>query len=172
MIYYIRHGQTNYNKRRIIQGHINSNLNQTGIDQANKIAEDLKNIKLDYIFCSPLKRTFQTATIVNKYHNNKILLDPRLKEQYLGILQGRKSIGLNFDEVYNNYLEYGCENRKMVYNRVIDFINDLKKYDGKNILIVSHNGIYDYFDLIMKNKTLKDFYHISLKQGEIIKYAN
>ena len=61
-IYIIRHGQTDYNKRRIIQGRgVNSHLNEKGRQQATAFYEAYKHIKFDEIFTSSLIRTQQTV---------------------------------------------------------------------------------------------------------------
>ena len=68
MIYLVRHGQTNDNKNHIIQG--NKSLNRTGRKQVKETAFSLKDIKFDVCFCSPLKRTKQTAKALLKFHRN------------------------------------------------------------------------------------------------------
>lgn len=51
-----------------------------------------KDTKFDIIFCSPLMRTIQTANIINKFHNVKIVKDERLIEIDQGIFTGYKNI--------------------------------------------------------------------------------
>ncbi|RZK48671.1 MAG: histidine phosphatase family protein [Pedobacter sp.] len=69
-IYIIRHGETDLNKRGIVQGRgIDSDLNQTGINQANAFYNTYKHIKFDHIYVSNLKRTQQT---VQKFIDNGI----------------------------------------------------------------------------------------------------
>jgi broad specificity phosphatase PhoE len=91
MIYFIRHGETKYNTVHRIQGQLDIPLNSTGLAQAELMAEKLKDVKIDKIYCSPLRRTKQTATIINKYHNLDIIYDDRLKEFYAGKRQGTKA---------------------------------------------------------------------------------
>ena len=69
MILFVRHGQTDCNINGIIQGHLDAPLNQTGIEQAEKTAEELKNTSIDIIYSSPLIRAKKTAEIINKYHS-------------------------------------------------------------------------------------------------------
>ena len=74
-LYIARHGQTNYNE----QGLCNSDpavdvyITENGVKQAENLAEKLKNVQIGQMFVSELKRTKQTAEIVNKHHgyNNK-----------------------------------------------------------------------------------------------------
>ena len=65
----MRHGQTNWNINKILQGQTNIDLNETGINQAKAKIEEIKNLDINLIFCSPLNRAAQTAKIVS---NRKI----------------------------------------------------------------------------------------------------
>ena len=89
MIYFIRHGETEYNRDFRFQGHLDNPLSDVGINQAKTACENSKNYKFDKIYCSPLIRARQTADIINSYHNLEIIEDDRLKEIYMGSLQGR-----------------------------------------------------------------------------------
>ena len=59
MIYFVRHGQTDWNKIGRIQGHTDIPLNKLGEEQALIVKEKLKEIKFDKVFSSPLKRALQ-----------------------------------------------------------------------------------------------------------------
>ena len=65
-----RHGETIENAKRICQGHLGGNLSKKGKLQAKKLAERLKNEKLDVIYSSDLKRTKDTTKEIKKYHRN------------------------------------------------------------------------------------------------------
>ena len=67
-IYIIRHGLTVWNKQKRTQGRVNNKLAKEGKEELEKIAQKLKNINFDYIFCSPLLRAVQSANIINFYH--------------------------------------------------------------------------------------------------------
>ena len=88
MIYIVRHGETNYNVEGRYAGRIDVPLNDNGIKQAYLIKEKLKDIKFDKVFSSPLKRAYETATIIcgDKYN---IIKDDRLIERSNGELEGR-----------------------------------------------------------------------------------
>ena len=80
MIYFIRHGETDYNKDKRFQGHLNIPLNQKGIVQAKIALDCSKSLRIDKIYCSPLKRAVETAKIINSFHNAQIIKDDRIKE--------------------------------------------------------------------------------------------
>lgn len=87
-IFLCRHGQTEYNKLQLIQGRgIDSALNQLGIHQANCLANRLKNVPLDAIYCSTLSRAIQTAHFVSMHHS-VAKRDARWDEMSFGKLEG------------------------------------------------------------------------------------
>src|ERR1035437_9048162 len=85
-IYLARHGLTNYNELGLCNADpsVDVHLSQTGLKQANDLAEALKGAKFDQIFISELKRTGQTANIINKFHDDPIKVDPRLNDNLTG----------------------------------------------------------------------------------------
>src|SRR5690606_7249136 len=62
----IRHGETEYNRQRLVQGRMDNILNETGKNQAKKTGELLKSLNdtFDVLGASPLKRAYETAEIV------------------------------------------------------------------------------------------------------------
>ncbi|MGN1208302.1 MAG: histidine phosphatase family protein, partial [Christensenellales bacterium] len=79
-LFVMRHGTTIWNEKGITQGRSQNRLSKTGIELAKERAKEYANTKFDVIVCSPLMRTVQTANIMNKFHNVKILKDERLLE--------------------------------------------------------------------------------------------
>jgi len=63
----VRHGETIDNKKRLVQGHRQGELSDVGKEQAKKVAERLKDEKIDYIFSSDLRRAADTAKVIAKY---------------------------------------------------------------------------------------------------------
>lgn len=143
-IYFVRHGQTDYNLNEIIQGAIDIELNETGIKQAYEAKEKLKNIQFDRIYSSPLKRARKTAEIISENNNVKVEVDDRLKEISFGINDGNKYGSYDYIGFwnYNNpHLYPGAENVRDFVKRVGEFLDTLKDVDAENILLVSHGGV-------------------------------
>ena len=74
-IYLVRHGQTDWNYQKKIQGQQDVDINEQGIRQAEKLAEILKNVPFEYAVCSPLTRAHHTAEILLKYHSVPLSYD-------------------------------------------------------------------------------------------------
>lgn len=171
----VRHGQTDFNLERKLQGITDNKLNDTGKEQALITKEKLKNEKIDLIICSPLIRAKQTANIINEEKKLDIIYDDRLIERNFGEFEGEYIKNYNVDEFwsYNTNKKYiKAENVRDFLNRVYNLLDEIKeKYKGKNILLVAHAGISVavkcYFDGIPKNDKLVE---IRLKNCEFAKY--
>ena len=144
MIYFVRHGETDYNKEARLQGHRNIPLNKTGLNQAKQAQENSKDLQIDEIYSSPLSRAKKTAEIINKHHKVKITYDDRLKEIYMGKLQGACIKDLSEEEKqlsHSNPETFGGESIQEFCARVESFFKEIEN-TNKNILIVSHGGVY------------------------------
>lgn len=80
MIYLIRHGETDWNVERKIQGQTDIPLNSNGKQQAEEAANEIANLKIDRIISSDLSRAKETAEIINKKVGAKITFDKRIRE--------------------------------------------------------------------------------------------
>lgn len=72
-IFIVRHGQTDLNLKKKIQGRVDSPLNESGKKQARETREKLLNVNIDLIICSPLLRTKETSNLINKDRNIPII---------------------------------------------------------------------------------------------------
>ena len=84
----VRHGETLWNKENKIQGITDIGLNERGIEQAEKLAYSLQKEELDAIITSPLRRAYDTAQAIGKYHNISIKVEEDLQELNAGELEG------------------------------------------------------------------------------------
>lgn len=145
-IYLVRHGQTDNNKKHIIQGAIEAKLNENGINQALKLKQKIDKLDIDILIVSPLIRTKETANIITNNRNINIIYDERIIERYAGELEGKSDKYYDstkaWDYQLNTDLGYKIEKIKDLLKRTKDFLDDLKiKYNDKSILIVSHEAV-------------------------------
>ena len=147
-IYLIRHGTTDNNKNGIFQGTIDSELGRQGIEQAECLGERLRDVRLDAIYTSPLKRARQTAEAIGKYHNLIPIEDKRLMEINGGELEGyssERNTRLYPEQMY--YLDArpslfqapGGESSRELYDRMVEGIGSIaKRHSGGNLAVISH----------------------------------
>lgn len=170
-IYIVRHGQVPHNA--IGQYNISDeDLTPLGIKQACELKEKIKDIPFDIIISSPLKRARHTAEIINVNHN-KIIYDNRISERSCGDLSGKPLTVTNRDEYWNYHttIQYGTsENIKVFFERIFEFLDDLKNKQYKTVLIVSHSGVSKAFSCYFDG--IKDgmFLTRGLKNCEIKEY--
>jgi 2,3-bisphosphoglycerate-dependent phosphoglycerate mutase len=143
----VRHGETEENAKKIIQGQADNSLNEKGRNQAKEVGRQLKEKqKIDMVFCSPLKRCKETLEeILSECPiEGEICMSCLIQERDFGEYTGMETSLINWDEIYeDNKLnqEMGVESLNKLEKRVELFLEDLKlEGDKKTVLIVSHGG--------------------------------
>ena len=84
----IRHGETDFNSEGRLQGNMPVPLNDLGRRQAHALGRFLQGCRIDTLRASPIKRSLETATIINSYLNLPLIEDGRLREIEFGIFEG------------------------------------------------------------------------------------
>jgi uncharacterized phosphatase len=139
MIYVVRHGQTDLNKQRKMQGRLGLPLNETGLVQAERLKEELQNIRFDYVFSSPRHRAIQTARIIS---GMDVKFDPRLDVFDLGEADGLDIGDVRMDGIIPDSTYYkGIEDKNHFVQRVFSFMQDIEvEFENReiNILIAGH----------------------------------
>ncbi|MEL6309315.1 MAG: histidine phosphatase family protein [Chloroflexota bacterium] len=87
-VVFIRPGETEWNRVGRWQGIVNIPLNAHGINQAKRLAQFVRNIGLDALVASDLRRARDTASILSEYANAPVTYDERLRERDMGVWQG------------------------------------------------------------------------------------
>ncbi len=89
-VYLVRHGETEWNAARRIQGQTDSPLTEKGIFQAKQVAERVRNEGITHVISSDLGRTKRTAEIIADACGCEVITDPRLRELHMGVLETRE----------------------------------------------------------------------------------
>lgn len=178
MIYLIRHGQTNWNYLKKIQGQSDIPLNETGKNEAYERGQQLCSYPIDKIISSDLSRAKETAEIINGFLNLSIRFDSRLREVNYGDLQGvfNKDISKQTWEIFNNEPhKLNAESFEDVYLRVKSFFNEIDM--SKNTLLVTHGGFIRmalYFaenqDVFQKDVYEKTYQFLEIRNTDIFDY--
>ena len=141
----VRHGQTEWNVKNMLQGQTDIELNENGKNQTIETAQKLLNVNIDEIYVSPLKRTMDTAKEINKTRNLNMIIDKRLIERGFGDFEGKSGVELKkYWDVQTNISEHNDEPIKDLFSRGYSLLKEIgKKYKDtdKTILIVTHNGV-------------------------------
>lgn len=138
----VRHGETDWNKNRIIQGVSDIPLNDTGRAQAAAVGAILARHQFDLLVSSPLSRAFETAMIIaRRLQMPAPIVVPDLIERNYGEAEG--SSGLDLDARYPPGTEVpGRESREAVTTRVVRVMHDLAiRHPEADILAVAHGGV-------------------------------
>ena len=155
----VRHGQSNYNAQKIIQGRCDESiLTEKGIADAKVIGHTLSNVQIDAFYCSPLQRAKQTAETIHGYLNNSPILQSteQLMEIDLPLWEKKQKqeVAEKYAREYRQWkenphqfkmvLEGGKEHYPVLalYQQAEQFWQKIiPQHQGQTILITAHNGI-------------------------------
>jgi len=137
----MRHGETDWNSLGKFQGIEDIPLNIAGIEQINEAAKYLRNFNWSIIITSPLSRAKTSAEIISKE-----IGDVKVQEEIDFIERDYgKASGMTPEERKLSFpggIWTGAEPHDKLQNRTINaLMKYIKKYDGENIIIVSHGGV-------------------------------
>lgn len=144
ILYVVRHGETEKNKYGVIQGQTECDLSKRGIEMAKELIPVVRSLKIDVVISSPLKRAYDTASIITegKYPIN---IDDRMIERNWGLCEGASIDAVDTVKCWNFFLntgDNGIEKVQDLLKRVSEFLEDIKnRYSDKNVLVVSHSAI-------------------------------
>lgn len=142
IIYFIRHGETEWNKKKIVQGHRDSPLTIKGLNNAKKLGKFLCDKNIEIIYSSDLGRCIQTGEIINQWLKVKLFKTKKLRERNFGKLNGHPnkevSEKLNLQDADEKAPD--GESFNELKERVISFIKKLFPKKFKKILLVIHDG--------------------------------
>ena len=139
--YFLRHGETEWNRIKRTQGQSNSQLNDTGRAQAQKAAEVLKDEPIERIVASPLDRVRHTAEAVAVFHDVPVTFDDDLMECHLGDHQGHPHGPWLIDYWTGDYDPPNGETFGEFCERVWTAMARAVAL-GPNTLIVAHGGLW------------------------------
>ncbi|MDR0534185.1 MAG: histidine phosphatase family protein [Verrucomicrobiales bacterium] len=150
-LYFVRHGETDWNAKHLIMGQRDLPLNARGREQAALTAKLLADIPFTTCYSSDLGRARETAEILLANRNLAISADPRLREIKYGVFEGltAKEWATAFPQDYAHYqantlrnAPTGAESRLQLMARIDDFLQDTSsnQANDETILVVTHGG--------------------------------
>ncbi len=194
-VYIFRHGQTDWNKERRCQGHIDIPLNDTGRREAQSLRPFIKSLNLDIVYSSDLSRARETAKLASEGLNIPIHHTPLLREAYFGKAEGHLFLELDhicgegFLAQFKSYEDLdlrfpGGESRREAISRAHQLIQDVLQNGHRRIGLSTHGGMIRNILFSFNDGALQDFpipncviYHLQFlegdfKQGKIIGMVN
>lgn len=135
----IRHAESTYNEKRLLQGQVDCDLSKKGLNDTKEKLKDFPS-DFDICFCSPLKRTRQTAEILVPYLN--IIYDKRIIERGLGDWENTPNTDEKQFLLHNRKTPPNGETFKEFGSRILEFLEMIKNnYKDEKILVITHGGV-------------------------------
>lgn len=182
-LFVFRHAETTDNSNHIFSGWRDPDLTPKGLLQAQEVAQQLEQEKIDYAFTSHLLRAKRTLEIVLKPHLNvPVFMDDRLIERCYGTLQGKSKIEIAaerpewFAKVHRGYdfPPPEGESLKMVENRTLPFVTQLKSwlpYNPGNVAVSCHGNSMRPIRRVFEHLDLKQMLQLDNPQDQAMEYA-
>lgn len=161
----VRHGETEWNAARRIQGQIDIDLNATGLRQAEAAGRWLQDAGIVALYSSDLKRAWNTALAIGAALGLTPTAAPEMRERRYGVFEG-----LTYDEAKANHpdgyaafegrnADYAFENGeslKAMFARVTDRLQAIAAaHPGQNVAVVLHGGVLDIINRFVRGNSLE-----------------
>lgn len=149
-IYLVRHGKIDTGIEKKYIGATNLPLTHEGMEQAKLLKEYFKDIPIENIFTSPLKRCLQTTEIICEENKQDYIVVNEFSEINMGIWENKpiEYIKKNFPQSYKDrgenlasFIPPQGESFSQLANRVLPLFARIVKNNSENILIVAHAGV-------------------------------
>ncbi|HEV8051567.1 MAG TPA: histidine phosphatase family protein [Parachlamydiaceae bacterium] len=150
ILYIVRHGETEWNQKNLVQGHTDIPLAEEGHKQALARAEFFREVAFGYVASSDLQRAKQTAAILSEGRNLPLHTSEKLREQSWGAWEGhsfdklREKFGARFNAYSGDkpHAISGVESHREIAARVNPYLLEIAgENPDQNILVVSHGGV-------------------------------
>ncbi len=172
-VYFVRHGQSNYNIKNICNSDPKKRVYLTGLGkrQIQDVRKRLRKEKIEVMFVSEFPRTRESANIVNKNRNVPIIIDKRINDRKTGF-EGKS---------YFDFIKFiekdpfrikpkGGESFQEEKKRVFSFLGDLIKINYSVILVVAHEEIIKivkgYFDRLSE----EEMWGVRVENGQVMEF--
>lgn len=150
-IYFARHGETDWNVQKRIQGGTDIELNEIGIQQARNLGEKIamEHLGIEKIYSSKLKRAYKTASVIGDRIDTEVVVMDGLEEIHLGLWEGMRwsEVEEKYPEEYRKWYENRRyhkppqgESYQELMERVMSAIHLILKKEHQSVLVVTHSA--------------------------------
>jgi probable phosphoglycerate mutase len=147
--WYLRHGETDWNRQGLSQGNVDIPLNEVGLAQAKEAALRLRNRGIASIVASPLSRARVTAEIVADALGVEITIEPELREVSWGVQEGRPLSEWFQPWITGTGAPEGAETFAELRRRAAAGLNRAVE-SPPAVLVVAHGGVFRAIRSVMK----------------------
>ncbi len=179
-LYLLRHGETEWNRMKLFRGHSDIGLSERGRRQAMAAARALNGRDIKAIYTSPVMRSLETARFCSQELDMECIHAPALSDPDSGLWTGkdlrdaREGHPHEFSMMQNSPsgLRFpDGESVEEVAERVSTFVlDDLGEVDG-NVLLVTHNFIFQVLTMVVLGCSLDSLYRVEMDNGAITEYV-
>lgn len=174
-IYFVRHGQSQWNVENKICGSTDAPLTEKGKDQAVQAGNNIleMGIKADLIITSPLSRAHDTAKCISEMTGIPVRVEPRITEQNFGKYEGVSprsdpEFQAAKQQFINNY--EGGESMLKVAQRIYNLLDELKQ-DDKTYILVAHNGIARVVKSYFEDMTNEEYAAFGVRNCSVTEFV-
>lgn len=166
-IYVTRHGETEWNTQRRMQGHLDSPLTETGITQAKWLGNALENVYISKIYASPSGRASDTARLIKGQRPLAIQPLENLKEIYLGSWESKTQVEIeaytaeNYNAFWHRPEQYVPEDRESfesVIQRASSVLEWIAENETEDVLLVTHAVLLKSMYAYIHQKQISEFW--------------
>jgi broad specificity phosphatase PhoE len=147
--WYLRHGETDWNRRGLSQGNVDIPLNELGLAQAREAAVRLRDRGITSIVASPLSRARVTAEIVGAALGVAVTIEPELREVSWGIREGEPLADWFHGWIAGDTTPEGAESFAELRRRTVAGLNRAMGQPPA-VLVVAHGGVFRALRSVMK----------------------
>ena len=176
-IWFIRHGETEWNRTKRYQGHSDIPLNENGRRQAQETASLLAKEPLSAIYASDLKRAVETAEAIAQTHELRVQQKPELRELHFGLWEG-----LRYEQIMEKWAdelslmyehpEKGCapegEGFSELAKRAWPALQAIREahQEEEAIAVVAHGGTIRVLLCLLQEKSLQQLWDVAIEHGQ------
>lgn len=163
-LYLVRHGETFDNVRQVLQGQMPGELNENGIRQAEKVRDEMKDVHLDAIIASDLRRSVQTASIIAEPHGLQVVTTPLLRERDWGDFTG-----MYIPDIKDKLWPKNVESLPQMKDRARRLLQLIRKtYPNQQVLAVGHGIINKAVQAVFFNKQMNEVEKMSNAEVRVL----
>lgn len=183
-LYIVRHGETEYNVKKLLQGHSDSPLTENGQNQARLLRKKFKKIHFDAVYSSDLLRARRTAELVTLERKIAIKTSQALRERAFGQFEGKpwtetdqlleqmlqKLEGLTDQERFRRSVHPDIETDEKLAGRQITYLREIAvAHNDETVLVVSHGGAMRALLIHLGVSTYSQLQHGAINNGASVK---